>query len=270
MEDSIVTAAEQAETAHAKPRKEKNPHEGHRKRMRERFRTAGLDSFASHEILEFLLFHTHSRHNTNEIAHALIETFGSLPGVLEASYDELKMVDKINEISATFITFLPELFRRYSREKEESRETFETVSRLKRYCRSLFVGSTVEQIYMLLFDNSMHILDCTLLAHGTVNSVPVVTRRIAEKALEKHASFVVITHNHPDGLSIPSEEDIRMTNTIEEALALFQIPLLEHILVAPAECVPLIYQHRGLKRTSASEDPPNDGFLRTFYELGAD
>ena len=243
--------------------KAKNPHTGHRERMRERFRSSGLEGFASHEVLEFLLYHTHSRCDTNEIAHNLIETFGSLPGVLEASYDELKKVDKIGDVSATFITFLLELFRRYSREKEESRDTFETISRLNRYCHSLFVGSTVDQVYMILFDNSMHILDCTLLAHGTVNSVSVMTRKIAEKALEKHASFVVITHNHPDGLPLPSEEDINMTNVIENALALFQIPLLEHILVANTECVPLIRKHRGPKTPSMQDS----GFLRTFYDL---
>ena len=261
MEESM-TATDPKSTP-AEQIKIQNPHVGHRARMRARFRASGLDGFASHEVLEFLLYHTHSRCDTNEIAHNLIEAFGSLPGVLEASYEELKKVDKIGDVSATFIPFLLALFRRYSREKEESRDTFDTISRLNSYCRSLFVGSTVEQVYMLLFDNSMHILDCTLLAHGTVNSVSVMTRRIAEKALEKHASFVVITHNHPDGLPLPSAEDIHMTNVIEDALSLFQIPLLEHILVANTECVPLIRKHRGLKPEKSSDS----GFLRTFYEL---
>ena len=258
--DEIMSSAEIS-----KP--EKKPHAGHRQRMRNRFLTSGLDGFAPHEVLEFLLFHTHPRCNTNDIAHRLIETFGSLPGVLEASYDELIKVEGINEISAAFITFLPELFRRYSRDKEEIRDTYNSIEKLQRYCRSLFVGATVEQVYMLLFDNSMHILDCTLLAHGTVNSVPVMTRKIAEKALEKHASYVVISHNHPNGLPLPSKTDMEMTDNIKAALALFQIPLLEHILVAGSECAPLLYQREGLHRTAPLQGEMEEGFLRSFYGL---
>ncbi len=247
--------------------KKAHPHTGHRERMRHRLRTSGLDSFAPHEVIEYLLFHTQSRSDTNELAHSLIETFGSLPGVLEASFDELKSVDGVGDISATFLNFLPHLFRRYSKEKEETHDTYHTISKLSRYCRALFVGATVEQVYVMLFDNSMHILDCTLLSHGTVNSAPVMTRRIAEKALEKHASCVVIAHNHPNGLAHPSHEDMEMTNTIEQALGLFQIPLLEHLLVAGSDCVPLIYKYRGINRAEAKGDPRNIKFLRSFYGL---
>lgn len=244
-----------------------NPHKGHRERMRQKFRSSDFDSISPHEILEFLLFYAQPQRNTNETAHALIETFGSLPGVLNASYNELKRVDDLGDAAATLLCLLPKIFRRYSKDQLDIADAFDTLSKLKHYCRSLFIGATVEQVYMLLFDNGMHILDCTLLAHGTVNSVCVITRQIAEKALEKHASFVVITHNHPNGLPLPSEEDISMTETIEEALKLFQIPLLEHILVSQAECVPLIYDRRGINREAVSENPPSDGFLRAFYGL---
>lgn len=272
MDEIMVTAENSESTEIPKDEKKsaKNPHSGHRERMRDRFLTSGLDGFAPHEVMEFILFYTHSRCNTNDIAHNLIETFGSLPGVLEASYDELIKVNKINKVSATFITFLPELFRRYSKDKDEIRDTYGTIGKLSRYCRSLFVGATVEQVYMLLFDNSMHLLDCTLLAHGTVNSVPVMTRRIAEKALEKHASYVVISHNHPNGLPLPSQTDMEMTDTVENALALFQIPLLEHILVAGSECAPLIYQKQGVNRSSVLQNQQDECFLRSFYGLSSD
>ncbi len=245
----------------------KNLHTGHRERMRDRYRISGLDGFAPHEILEFILFHTHARCNTNDIAHELLETFGSLAGVLEASYEELVKVKRVGPVAATFISFLPELFRRYSMEKENVKDTFHTVTKLSRYAKSLFVGATVEQFYLMLFDNSMHILDCTLLSLGTVNSVPVVTRRIAERALEKHASYAVVAHNHPDGLPIPSSADLEMTDTLESALRLFEIPLLEHFLVAGNRAVPLMYQHRGEKRFEQPSGPESVTFLRSFYEL---
>ncbi len=245
----------------------KNLHAGHRERMRNRFLTSGFDDFAPHEILEFILFYTNPRCNTNNIAHTLIETFGSLHGVLDASYEELVAVDKVGPIGATFLTCLPALFRRYCKDKEETREPFNTLGKLKSYCRSLYIGATVENFYLLLFDNSMRLLDCSLLAYGTVNSVPVKTRTIAEKVLEKHASCVVISHNHPGGTADPSPEDLAMTNMIENALKILQIPLLEHILVAENQCTPLIYETYGLARNHTSGDVVTDGFLRSFYGL---
>lgn len=251
-------------------KKSGNPHAGHRNRVRARYRRAGLDSFAPHEVLELLLFYAQPRSNTNDIAHALMEKFGSLSTVLDASYEELTSVEKVGDAAATLLCLLPQLFRRYSIEKEELRVTFDTLSKVMRYCQALFVGATVEQIYLLSFDNSMHILDCTLLSHGTVNSAPVVTRRIAEKALEKHASCVVIAHNHPNGLPLPSREDLAVTQQIEQAMALFQIPLLEHILVAGTECVPLLYKERGLERHTTLGYLKSNRFLSSFYEISAE
>ncbi len=265
--DESKENAKQAQSSRKKKEALPHHHHGHRERMRQRIRISGADSLAAHEIIEYLLFHTQPRSNTNEVAHALIEAFGSLPGVLEASFDELKRVDGVGNVTASFLSFLPQLFCRYSRDKAEVRDTYHTVSKLSRYCKALFVGATVEQVYLLLFDNSMHLLDSTLLSHGTVNSAPVITRRIAEKALEKHASCVVIAHNHPNGLAYPSHEDMAMTSTIEQALGLFQISLLEHMLVAGSDCVPLIYQYRGIKRAEAEADPQSANFLRAFYGL---
>ena len=234
--------------------------------MRKRFLASGLDGFAPHEVLEFLLFYTYPRRNTNDIAHQLIQKFGSLSGVLEASVDELKEVDQVNEITAAYITFLPALFRRYMQDKEVLPRAFDTLSKLSRFCQSLFIGIKVEEAYVLLFDNGMHMLDCQLLARGTVNGVPILTRKIAELALEKHAACVVITHNHPDGLPLPSDEDMDTTGRISAALELFQIPLLEHLLVTDTSVTPLIYRHFECKQSVSSESFLNAEFLRSFYE----
>ncbi len=244
----------------------KTDHSGHRARMRKRFLTSGLDGFAPHEVLEFLLFYTNPRRNTNDIAHDLINKFGSLPAVLEASYDELKKVEHVNDITASYITFLPALFRRYVREKEVLPEAFDTLSKLSRFCKSLFIGVKVEEAYILLFDNAMHLLEFQLLASGTVNGVPILTRKIAELALEKHAACVVITHNHPDGLPLPSDEDIATTQRISAALELFQIPLLEHLLVTDTTVTPLIYHHCESKRGAGTETFLNADFLHHFYD----
>lgn len=265
MDEKVI----KTENAREKKSKAKNPHTGHRKRMRERFLTSGLDNFAPHEVIELLLFYGKTRGNVNDTAHRLIEKFGSVPGVLEASYDDLMSVSDVGEASATLLCLLPHLFRRYSKDKEEVKATYNTLSSLQKFSTSLFIGATVEQLYAMFFDNSMHMLDCMLVSHGTVNIVPMTTRKIAEKALEKHASCVVIAHNHPGGVAVPSAEDLKATTAIEQALGLFEIDLMEHLLVAGSTCVPLIRYRDGNEIHMPAESKYAVS-LQAFYDFADD
>ena len=79
-------------------------HEGHRDRLRARFLEEGLENITEIQVLELLLFYCIPRKDTNPIAHALLERFGSLPGVLEAPVSELKKVPGMGEASATFLS----------------------------------------------------------------------------------------------------------------------------------------------------------------------
>ena len=88
-------------------------HDGHRERLRERFLREGLDSFEDHNILELLLFYVIPRKDTNELAHLLLDRFGSLSAVLEAPYEELKTVPGIGELSASLLCLIPEISRKY-------------------------------------------------------------------------------------------------------------------------------------------------------------
>ena len=87
-------------------------HEGHRQRMRDRFRTEGLDNFAPHEVLELLLFYARARGDVNPLAHRLLETFGSLRGVLEAPVEHLCTVEGVGEETATLLSMMVPMFRR--------------------------------------------------------------------------------------------------------------------------------------------------------------
>ena len=91
----------------------KNVHEGHRDRLRQRFLQEGLENFQDHNVLELLLFYSIPRKDTNEEAHNLINRFGSLSGVFDASFEELCEVKGIGENSAALIKIMPELFKKY-------------------------------------------------------------------------------------------------------------------------------------------------------------
>ena len=241
-------------------------HEGHRARLRERYARSGLDDFADHEILELLLTYVIPRVDVNQQAHALIGRFGSLSRVLDALPEELCEVDGIGPAAAQFLTMLPSSFRRYALDKCEVGETMDTLNKIGEYLRALYTGVNFERVYLLLLDNSMRLIDCVHLADGSVNCSNVTVRRVAELALLKHASAVVLAHNHPRGLAIPSGADHQVTQTVESALETLGIPLLEHIIVTENRYAPIVRHHRGLLRASPVTGLVDGEFYRRFYE----
>lgn len=222
---------------------EKHLHGGHRERMRERFLTAGGNALADHELLETLLFYAIPRRDTNDLAHRLMETFGSLAEVLEADVDLLCRTEGISTGSATYLKLLSELARRYTADKmrtDDEKTVFDTPGKIAAFMAPRYIGVNVERVYLLLFDNGMHMVDCFHVCDGSVSGVTMSVRRIAERAYTKGAAAVVLTHNHPGGVASPSTEDVRVTRRLQESLRLLEIPLLEHYVFADRSYAPVM------------------------------
>ncbi len=216
-----------------------NLHREHRKRMRIRFREMGLDGFSDHEVLEFLLFNAIPRVNTNEIAHRLLNRFGTLSGVIEASYEELMSVKGIGENSATLINFFSQFTRRYELDRSRPRDTFDSMESVGAYLINHYIGATREHVELLLFDAKMHMVDHVTIHEGAVNSSDVNPERIAEIVFSRRASCFVLAHNHPGGRCIPSDEDITVTKRLKAAFMPFNVKMLEHFLICGGEYVRL-------------------------------
>ena len=243
----------------------KNPHEGHRKRLRERYARSGMDDFAPHEVLELLLTYVIPRVDVNNQAHALIDRFGSVAGVMDATEKELRDVKGIGPEAAQFLKMLPEVFRHYQLANCDSKDTFDTVAKLGDYLRALYTGVTVERVYLILLDNALKIKDCIHLCDGSVNCSSVTVRTIAEHAFRGNAAAVVLAHNHPRGLAIPSGADLEVTQTVECALETIGVPLLEHLIVTENSCAPILRHHKGLLRSSPRTGQIDKEFYRRFY-----
>lgn len=193
-------------------------HEGHKKRMRERFRQAGLNGFQEHEVLELLLSYVFTRSDTNPLAHKLIDRFGSLAGVLEAKPEELCAVEGMGERSAAFIGMLLPLYQQYEASRNKAMTELTSVGAIKRYCRGMFVGETEEKLYILCLDPRLRLLKKVLVSEGTVNEVNASARKVAALAMRYAATGVVLVHNHPSGYAKPSEQDIAFTKSVNMAL----------------------------------------------------
>lgn len=240
-------------------------HAGHRDRLRERFLRSGMDDFADHEVIELLLTYAIPRMDVNEQAHALIDRFGSVAGVLDADVKGISAVKGVGEKAAHFLKMLPEVFRRYEVNKCDTAEPYNTVAKIGDFLHAKYTGVTVERVYLILLDNSMKMTACVSLCEGSVNCSTVTVRKIAELALFNHAAAVVLAHNHPRGLAIPSGSDIEVTQTVESALETVSVPLLEHIIVTENSYAPIMRHHKGLLRSSPITGMIDKEFYQRFY-----
>ena len=163
-------------------------HENHRQRMIERCQKTGFDSFADHEILEMLLYYSKPRCDTNETAHLLLEQFGRIDNVFEATPEELTQIDGIGQHSAVLMQLIRESARRYTKAVMQNRKRYTSIHEVAGYAHACFVGSTTEQLYLFLFNNGMEMIDSILLTTGVINSAEIPTRLMIEKTILKKAA----------------------------------------------------------------------------------
>lgn len=242
-------------------------HQHHRERMRERCLQNGFDNFATHELLEMLLYYSIPRVDTNGFAHGLLERFGSLKGICEASFDELLLCEGVGPQTAILLKLIPELLKRYAMEDFGPSETYDTFKKLSDYVSRLFIGLDHECLFMLLLNNRMKLIDCVLVSEGSVNTANVPIRLMTQKALFRKASAVVLAHNHPEGLALPSSRDIEVTETLAAAFDAIDVTLVEHLVYADGRCYPIIQQHQGSMRKHPATKQIDLGFYKHFYDI---
>ena len=215
-------------------------HDGHRERLKKRFLEEGLENFTPIQVLELLLFYCIPRRDTNPIAHALLERFGSLAGVLEAPIAELKKVPGMGEASATFLSLIMEAGRYYRTNQTEKPIFMHTVEDYGAYFAECLRGRRNEMVYIMCLDSKCKMVSCKEVGEGSVNSAAVPIRRIVEMALADNATSLVLAHNHPSGFAVPSGEDVHTTHRLAMALSAVEIQLVDHIVVADGDYISMV------------------------------
>ena len=219
---------------------EKNIHSGHRRRLKERFLREGLDNFEEHQILELLLFYGVPQRDTNVIAHELIQKFGSLCEVLEATPEELAQVRFVGENVSTLFKLVTAVSRHYQISCAMREVILNHIEDCGQYLVPFFYGRNQETVFLLCLDAKRKVLCCEKVGQGGVNSAGVPIRQIVETALKANASTAILAHNHPSGLALPSREDVQTTRRVAAALDAVEVELTDHIIVADNDWVSLV------------------------------
>lgn len=209
-----------------------NLHAGHRQRVKRRYLSEGLDSFADHEVLEMLLFYAIPMKDTNPLAHKLLNEFGSLANLFEADPKDIERRCGINEHASLLISLISALTRRYLQEKQGNHPLLTGSTQAGEYAASLFVGQTYEAFYLICLNSQNRVNYASLVQKGTINEAPVYPRIIVETALRHQANAVIFAHNHPGGSLQPSIADRKITEQLIRALQPISISVVDHIIVA--------------------------------------
>lgn len=218
----------------------KDIHKEHRERLRDRFRRDGLDGFTDFQVLELLLFFSIPRKDTNPIAHALIDRFGTLSQVLSAPLHELEKVEGIGPQSSTLLSLTRQISRSYGISEVSQDQILNSITKCGNYLKEYYRGKRDETVYALCLDAKCKLLGCVEVGSGSVNSSGLSVRRIIETAISLNATSVVLSHNHPSGIALPSHEDIVTTRRVAMALDAVDIVLADHIVVAENDFVSLL------------------------------
>ena len=210
-------------------------HEGHRARMKKKLLENGERSLADHELLEVLLYYAIPRRDTNELAHRLLKQFGSLRGVLSAPVQELACVSGVGQQAALLLGMVQMLCRRAAQREKE--QILNSVDACGAYFTELLGSSRREMLWQVCLDGKGKVLSSRCLAEGDVSMAAVSVRQVVEYALRAGAVGVVLAHNHPSGVALPSQEDIATTRLIRDALRTMNIQLVDHVVVADGDYV---------------------------------
>lgn len=215
-------------------------HKGHRQRLKERFLREGLDNFTDIQALELALFYAIPRKDTNPIAHALLDRFGSLDQVLDAQVEELAKVPGMGESAAVLLHLITEMGRYYLVSRSTQSKVLPTLEDCASYLVPFFHGRRVETVFLLCLDAKCKVLCCKMIGEGSINSAAISVRKIVETAINANATTVVLAHNHPSGLAVPSGEDVQTTQRLARALESVEIILADHLVFADNEFVSIV------------------------------
>lgn len=215
-------------------------HSGHRQRMRERYQKQGLEGFAQHEVLELLLFYAIPQKNVNPLAHRLIDRFGSLYGVLNASPQQLAQVEGIGEYAATLLSLFQSVPKQAALTRDTAKLKLSKRQTAVDYCTRLLQGEKRELFYAVCLNGQMETISDVLIAKGSLSNVPAYPRIVLDAVLTHNAHSVLLCHNHPSGSIAPSPQDLAATRTLADLLRTIEVVLIDHIIVSERDAMSMV------------------------------
>jgi len=217
----------------------------HGDRLRKRFAEHGLDCFDEHEVLELLLSYGGANQNSEQLAHELINEFGSFVNLLDS--DPMSIINKcgLDINTAVILSIIPSLARLYFKNKYlDEGKILNSTKKIGNYAVALLTGRDFECFYIICLNKQKKLLKSVLIASGTIDETPFYPRDIVEASLKYKATSIVLVHNHPGCSFLPSQNDISSTRMLKNTLEPLRIEVLDHVIVAGDQYYSFVERNR--------------------------
>jgi len=218
--------------------------EGHRERLRARYRHVGEAALQDYELLELLLTYAIPRRDTKLLSKKLLDRFGTLARVFEAEPTSLEEVDGIGPQAATLISLIRPLAMRFLKATPAGKTMLRSTGEAAAYFQAKLKGLPDEEVHVAFVNAKNAVTATECLQRGTVDQSAVYVRKVIERALAHKASGFILAHNHPSGDPTPSAHDRELTQAVKAAAAVVGIRFLDHLIIG--ESAPFSFKANGL------------------------
>jgi DNA repair protein RadC len=207
-------------------------------RPREKLLARGSVALSDTELLALLLRTGMAGKDVFALAKELLEVFGGIAGLLHAGANDLRRIKGLGGPAkrAELLAVL-ELARRAMAQQLRERQVFSSPDGVKQYLQLHLAREPHEVFAVMFLDAQNKLIDLEVMFRGTLTQTSVYPREIVLRALQRHAASVVLAHNHPSGTVQPSRADEALTHTLKAALALVDVRVLDHVIVAPGNAL---------------------------------
>ncbi|QIO07969.1 RadC family protein [Acinetobacter lanii] len=216
-------------------------------RPRERLLLQGASSLSDAELLAIFLRSGSQQHSAVELARILIQHFGNLSAIFDASLSDLRQFHGIGDTKYSQLMAVKELGRRYLRHHLQQGADLSRSDLIRDYLRYELLGETQEVFAVLCLDAQLRKINFKKLFYGSTNYCNISINQLIRHAIHHHATAIVIAHNHPKGIAEPSIEDKQLTLEIQQACQLLEIRLLDHLIISSEQSFSFA-EHQLLKK----------------------
>lgn len=216
-------------------------------RPRERLLSQGASSLSDAELLAIFLRSGSQQHSAVELARILIQHFGNLSAIFDASLSDLRQFHGIGDTKYSQLMAVKELGRRYLRHHLQQGADLSRSDLIRDYLRYELLGETQEVFAVLCLDAQLRKINFKKLFYGSTNYCNISINQLIRHAIHHHATAIVIAHNHPKGIAEPSIEDKQLTLEIQQACQLLEIRLLDHLIISSEQSFSFA-EHQLLKK----------------------
>ena len=213
-------------------------------RPREKLIELGAEALSDAELLAIFLRVGVTGKSAVDLARDLLNQFGSLNGIFAVTEHELSQVHGIGTSKYVQLQAIFEMSRRALNEQLQQRDVFKSPQQVRDYLVLKLGGLTREVFLVLFLDTQNHLVATEEMFTGTLTQTSVYPREVVKRALHHNAASVIFAHNHPSGIAKQSQADELLTKELKQALALVDVRVLDHFIVAGNNT--LSFSERGL------------------------